>query len=377
MLPKVGQKTASIADLLTLLQSQGYRTNLIFVHLPPEKSVRRAMRRFHEEGRFVDPAFVAEVGEGPRQTFEVLKHDPRVETWREFSNDVPRGQPPRPVAAGRNSPRGVQSAPDHGRGDGGGRGELGQVLPGSYGRAGAQAPGNAGLAEGAHTAHTTSGTRLKVRYRVVDAGDLIASHNLDLSENPSFPRELQPRDRQRAASGEQVQKIAADLNPELVAFSPLASEGAPIVGRSGPGEGLVVESGNGRTMAIRTAYAQALASADRYRAHLRQLGFDLQGLREPILVRERLTELAPAERRQFVLDANVAGVARFSATEQAMADAGRLSASTLDLLKPGEVDAAGNRDFARAFVDALPPAGEKIGPPAERAVAGGPCGSSA
>lgn len=193
--------------------------------------IRRAMRRFREEGRFVDPAYVAEVGEAPRQTFEVLKHDPRVKAWDEFNSDVPRGQRPRPVAAGRNEAAEL-------RGSDGGRGEGGDRLAGRADRrAGGEpdAPGAADQRRGGAlaqaqgpeldrgVAHTTSGTRLEVRYRVVDAADLVASHNLDLSENPAFPRELQPRERGRAAGGEQVQKIAAELNPELLAFSPLAS----------------------------------------------------------------------------------------------------------------------------------------------------------
>jgi predicted ABC-type ATPase len=235
----VGRSAQGLDVRIDLLRQAGYRINLHFLDLPAEEAARRAMRRFHEEGRFLDPQEVLRVGDGARNNFEVFKHDPRVAQWALFSNAVARGQAPRPVAAGRNEAA-PQLLGDRGAQRGGGDTGAARTDRGE----GAQAPGHS-LDRG--VAHTTSGTRLQVRYRVVDAGDLVASHNLDLSENPAFPRDLQPRERGRAAGGEQVQKIAAELNPELLAHSPLASEGAPIVGPD-----LVVESGNGRISAIET-----------------------------------------------------------------------------------------------------------------------------
>jgi hypothetical protein len=54
-----------------------------------------------------------------------------------------------------------------------------------------------------------------------------------------------------------------------VEASPLTSSGAPIVGPDG-----VVESGNGRTMAVMLAYQQGLPTAQTYRAYLVQAGFE-------------------------------------------------------------------------------------------------------
>ena len=63
--------------------------------------------------------------------------------------------------------------------------------------------------------------------------------------NPLYPSELQPRDRTREASRQQIERMADDLKPELLGESYKLSDGAPIIGPDN-----VVESGNGRTLAI-------------------------------------------------------------------------------------------------------------------------------
>ena len=63
---------------------------------------------------------------------------------------------------------------------------------------------------------TPSGQRVGVQYEVANAPDLIASHNADLTPNPAFPSELQPRARDRAASEVQIAKIASKLQPGTV-----------------------------------------------------------------------------------------------------------------------------------------------------------------
>jgi len=49
----------------------------------------------------------------------------------------------------------------------------------------------------------------------------------------------------------------------------------------------VVESGNGRVLAFRRAYAQGMPSAERYRAHLKAQGYPIEGINHPVLVRIR------------------------------------------------------------------------------------------
>ena len=218
------------------------------------------------------------------------------------------------------------------------------------------------------------GTAIEARLEVVELDDLIASHDESMGINPDFPPELQPRDRTRAASAEQVAALAAKLDPRLLGETPTPGEGAPIVGPEG-----VVESGNGRTLALRRAYGQGMASAKRYRQYLADRGHRVEGMKQPVLVRRRTTELTPERRVAFTRQANEATVARppgppgpgpsgrmdgyrpsMGAAEQAAGDAERLGTDVLDLVRAPDLQAAANRPFVRAFIDALP-ASERAG----------------
>ncbi|BAI73176.1 hypothetical protein AZL_025380 [Azospirillum sp. B510] len=186
-----------------------------------------------------------------------------------------------------------------------------------------------------------------VRYELAEAGGLVTSHNADLSVNSAFPAELQPRERDRVASHEQIRSIAAGLEPERLGVSMDAATGAPVIG------GNVVESGNGRVLALRRAYAEHPEAATRYRAFLTDLGFNPSGFREPVLVRRRLTDLTPEERTRFTVAAQKSAVLDLSATERAMADAPGLD-GILSLHQGGDVGLARNARFVRAFIDRLP-----------------------
>lgn len=72
-----------------------------------------------------------------------------------------------------------------------------------------------------------------MQYAVVDVATLVTSHDNALHANPDFPAELQPRDRARAASEQQIAKIENAINPELLAESPKAADGAPNSGLAG------------------------------------------------------------------------------------------------------------------------------------------------
>ncbi|MCH8830067.1 MAG: hypothetical protein IID45_10875, partial [Planctomycetes bacterium] len=89
--------------------------------------------------------------------------------------------------------------------------------------------------------------RLPFTFAIIDAGSLVASNDPEsFAINPAYPKELQPRDRSRAANRVQVQNMAANLSPDaLITDFRSLDRGAPIVGDDN-----VVESGNGRTMAM-------------------------------------------------------------------------------------------------------------------------------
>jgi len=205
---------------------------------------------------------------------------------------------------------------------------------------------------GADKVVTERGMPIDVIYAVVDVDDLVTSHDINLNVNPAFPPELQPRDRTRAASEDQISRIAQRPILEYFGRSPKPGDGAPIVGSD-----MIVESGNGRTLGIRRAYHYGMDSAGQYKNWLadnaEQFGLtaeDVNGFDKPMLVRIRTTDV---DREQFVYDAGESSQAAMSATEQAMVDAKRISEGILNLFYPsedGEILTAANRDFIVRFM---------------------------
>lgn len=192
---------------------------------------------------------------------------------------------------------------------------------------------------------TPTGREVPVAYQLVEADKLVPSQRDDLAANPAYPAELQPRDRTRAASAQQIHDIATTLNPRLLDASPKASDGAPIVAPDG-----VVESGNGRTLALRRAYDQNLPSAEAYRQYLKAQGYPVDGMKKPVLVRVRTGQMAPEDRLAFVREANARETLGMSATEQALSDGRALTPNLLDLYRGGDAGSAGNRQFVQAFM---------------------------
>lgn len=195
--------------------------------------------------------------------------------------------------------------------------------------------------------YAADGTEVGVRYEVVEADTLVASQRDDLSPNPDYPPELQPRDRTRAASAEQIAAIASKLEPERLGPSADAANGAPIVGPDN-----VVESGNGRVLALRRAYG--IGTSDAYRTFLKGLGFETDGMNAPVLIARRVTTLDENGRIAFAGAANRVTTLRMSAPEQALADARLVDGAVLEKLTDGGMASEGNRAFARAFFSKLP-----------------------
>lgn len=203
---------------------------------------------------------------------------------------------------------------------------------------------------------TAAGRRVEVRPELVEAADLIASHDATGTVNPTFPQDLQPRDRTRAASQTQISKMAADLTPELLMPAPQSAEGAPIIGPDN-----VVESGNARTIAIREAYERNPESAQRYREYLEGKGYDVAGMDRPVLVQRRTQDMSPEDRQAFTREANQRTTAERGASEVAAADAEALMPKVLAAHRGGDLRQAANRDFVRAFIDQIVPESERGG----------------
>lgn len=185
---------------------------------------------------------------------------------------------------------------------------------------------------------TVTGRQIETRARVVDASELQAASG-----------ELQPRDRSRAASDEQINTIASQLDPQRLGMSAEADRGAPIIGPD-----MIVESGNGRVMSIRRAFELYPERAQAYRDYLQSLGYDTTGIQTPVLVRERVTELSPQDRVAFVQESNQSATMDLTPVERAQIDVSALKDSVVDVWMGGDVTDAANRDFVRAFVGQLP-----------------------
>ena len=190
---------------------------------------------------------------------------------------------------------------------------------------------------------TPAGAEHAVEYAIVDADTLVASHDRFGNLNPAYPQTLQPRDRSRAASQLQIERLSRDLRPELLDRSPGAESGAPIIDPGG-----VVESGNARTIALQTAYAKG--TAENYRQYLAGKGYPVEGVGKSVLVRIRRSELTPEQRLAFTREANQQAVMSLSRTERAFTDAEAMPPGLVNLYEGGAVDLAKNRDFVRSFV---------------------------
>lgn len=181
---------------------------------------------------------------------------------------------------------------------------------------------------------------------MVEYPDLIASHDANFNANKAFPQQLQPRARESAPARDQVNTMAARIQPERLGPSPEANSGAPIVGPDN-----VVESGNGRTLAIGKAYQKGNTA---YRDWLEGQGYDTTGMKQPVLVARRTSDMTPAQREYFANSANSSASLKMSATEQAASDAKLLNPATLEAIADAPIRSPENRDFVRSFADKLP-----------------------
>lgn len=199
---------------------------------------------------------------------------------------------------------------------------------------------------------STNDAGFDATYKIVPAGDITASHDMNYAVNDLYPAEYQPRDRNRPQMRGQVEKMTKGMKPELLAESQFVNEGAPVVNNSG-----VVLNGNGRVMAVQKAY-KGLAdahkkSAKAYKGYLVSIAPSLgiapekvQSMDHPVLVRQ-----AADNADTSAIINSTEGGAKLGGAEQAKADADRLKLSTLEQFVDngtGEFMNPSNREFRRA-----------------------------
>lgn len=200
-----------------------------------------------------------------------------------------------------------------------------------------------------------NGPEVGGKYAVLDASEIIAS------TDGGYDDTLQPRNRGRRGSIEQVSKIAAHLNPKRLDSSETTDEGAPIIDAKGQ-----VLSGNGRILAIREAYENNPERGASYRDYVlsraRQMGLNVpSGIKSPVLVR-RIENSGGMSLQEFAARSNKQKVASMSNAETAVADARRIleigtgGGRILDLFFPsdkGDVLSESNTEFINAFLEAV------------------------
>lgn len=209
------------------------------------------------------------------------------------------------------------------------------------------------------SAYTNDNKQINFEYDIVNINDLITSHDIQGNINNNYPQNLQPRDRQRDASYEQIRSIAANLNPSRLMASSNVTDGAPIIGNDN-----VVESGNGRVIALNLAmqnYIQNMSDYQNYlNKHKSEYGFDDRDIKlGDILVRRRTSEV---NREDFVRKANESTISTLNATEQAKIDAEKLSDEVLNMFianDEGIIQTKDNENFIKAFVYNVIPENEK------------------
>ena len=204
-------------------------------------------------------------------------------------------------------------------------------------------------------AFTGAGESVDFDYAVVESDDLVPSNDTGGRVNPRYPRELQPRDRTTPESRASVAVIAKNLNPERLGESQDIVNGAPLVG-----DDLVVESGNGRVMALQGADPDRQAAYRQWvEANAGRFGVDgqaVKGMRSPVLVRVRRGELDMTERARLGREGNRSTALGMSPTEKAKADAALVTDDMMAAWAPsedGDPLATSNQPFIRQFLSGL------------------------
>ena len=221
------------------------------------------------------------------------------------------------------------------------------------------------------------GKTVRVVNLVVDVSQVDTSHRPDGTLNPAYPQALQPRDRSTALYRDQQRRIAANPNLAEEFLSGTPDRGTPIMATV-DGQSIVL-IGNGRANAKALMYAapDLAATAAQFKTDIAARAAEkgltpeaVNAIAHPVLVRQILDDLSPAELRAFSQASNEFSGAATNAVEQAKVDASRLTPAALATFNPEfDLDSAKNEDFRREFVRSVIGRSENItGPDLRRRV---------
>lgn len=104
VLPLVGKNPKRVADIAIALRFVDYSVYVVLNDIPLDVAAERAVKRFQQTGRFVDPEYVYGIGSNPMDTYARLKLEGLVEHYDHYSNDVAQGSPPVLIESGGQTP---------------------------------------------------------------------------------------------------------------------------------------------------------------------------------------------------------------------------------------------------------------------------------
>lgn len=99
VLPIVGAKVSSVERYIELANVHGYNINIHLNELPNGKAVGRMLKRYFDDGRFINPTYVAAYGNAPTQVYEQIKQRGDISGYSRWNNDVAKGERPKLVEA--------------------------------------------------------------------------------------------------------------------------------------------------------------------------------------------------------------------------------------------------------------------------------------
>lgn len=213
----------------------------------------------------------------------------------------------------------------------------------SHAAGAAEARAPAGAIVGAEASVKIDGTYHPVRWALVDAGQVEAT--LAKGDN-------QFRDRSRAASEAQINKIAGEPDFNLLGHSPIMDFGAPTM----TGDGYIV-GGNGRFAGVSKAYSNGTGESYRapLKANLEKFGIDpaaAETMQKPVLVRVLQSDVNV---QHAAMASNEGAGLRMSSLEQAKVDGIRLGdVSGLRVSETGDISNLENMNYIRQWVRQFP-----------------------
>jgi hypothetical protein len=122
VLALLGKNRGKLQDMIDNLVNNGYNVHLYYNEISVNEAQKRAVSRFIERGRFVDPSYIQQIGLKPNQTYDTLKTYEKIKSYSKYSNEVPFGERPKLIESSTGKGIYGENAREGGK-------ELGQTIP--------------------------------------------------------------------------------------------------------------------------------------------------------------------------------------------------------------------------------------------------------